>query len=199
MNFFACFDDIGSEITTRGIHPILADHCYRHLLFIRREPPLQPSLLCTMENNNWRPAQGETPSMEVPSSDWRSQLQPEARQRIVNKIMDTLRRHLPLAAPEGMTELKKIAVRFEEKIYAAAVNQSDYLRKISLKMLSMETMTQQNTPMNSQPGDNDESVCIPHHSTSLDGHSSNQEVPRYRLFQILLMLGEINRTLHIAW
>ncbi|PKU59179.1 Mediator of RNA polymerase II transcription subunit 15a [Dendrobium catenatum] len=37
--------------------------------------------------------------------------------------MDTLWRHLPVAAPEGMTELKKIAVRFEEKIYAAAVNQ----------------------------------------------------------------------------
>ncbi|KAI0512382.1 hypothetical protein KFK09_013021 [Dendrobium nobile] len=124
-----------------------------------------------MENNNWRPAQGETPSMEVPSSDWRSQLQPEARQRIVNKIMDTLRRHLPVAAPEGMTELKKIAVRFEEKIYAAAVNQSDYLRKISIKMLSMETKTQQNAPMNPQPGVNQNStetgsLAIPPHVNS---------------------------------
>ncbi|KAH0461193.1 hypothetical protein IEQ34_008768 [Dendrobium chrysotoxum] len=61
--------------------------------------------------------------------------------------MDTLRRHLPVATPEGMTELKKIAVRFEEKIYAAAVNQSDYVRKITLKMISMKTKTQHNTPM----------------------------------------------------
>lgn len=90
--------------------------------------------------------------MEAPSNDWRSQLQPDARQRIVNKIMDTLKRHLPVVGPEGMGELKKIALRFEEKIYSAAVNQSDYLRKISMKMLSMETKTQQNTSMNSQPG-----------------------------------------------
>ncbi|PKA57940.1 Mediator of RNA polymerase II transcription subunit 15a [Apostasia shenzhenica] len=103
-----------------------------------------------MDSNNWRPAQGEPPTMETPSADWRSQLQPEARQRIVNKIMDTLRRHLPVPVPEGMNELKKIAVRFEEKIYTAAVNQSDYLRKISLKMLSMETKTQQAAPINPQ-------------------------------------------------
>ncbi|KAG0471883.1 hypothetical protein HPP92_016429 [Vanilla planifolia] len=63
--------------------------------------------------------------MEVPSADWRSQLLPEARQGIVNKIMDTLRRHLPVAVPEGMNELQKIALRFEEKIYTVAVNQGD--------------------------------------------------------------------------
>lgn len=43
---------------------------------------------------------------------------------------------------EGLQELKKIAVRFEEKIYSAATSQSDYLRKISLKMLTMETKSQ---------------------------------------------------------
>ncbi|KAL0919842.1 hypothetical protein M5K25_011966 [Dendrobium thyrsiflorum] len=134
-----------------------------------------------MENNNWRPAQGETPSMEVPSSDWRSQLQPEARQRIVNKIMDTLRRHLPVAAPEGMTELKKIAVRFEEKIYAAAVNQSDYLRKISLKMLSMETKTQQNTPMNSQPGVNQNSTDTGSIAIPPQVNSQGQSLPQIPL------------------
>ncbi|KAG0470380.1 hypothetical protein HPP92_017080 [Vanilla planifolia] len=105
-----------------------------------------------MESNSWRPAQTEPPSMEVPSADWRSQLLPEARQGIVNKIMDTLRRHLPVAVPEGMNELQKIALRFEEKIYTVAVNQSDYLRKISLKMLSMESKTPQTAPMNPQSG-----------------------------------------------
>ncbi|CAH2080565.1 unnamed protein product, partial [Thlaspi arvense] len=38
-----------------------------------------------MDNNNWRPAQGGSePTMDT--GDWRTQLQPESRQRIVNKI-----------------------------------------------------------------------------------------------------------------
>ncbi|XP_072150439.1 uncharacterized protein [Setaria viridis] len=99
---------------------------------------------------NWRPTQGADPAAVAAAGgvdpnaaapaggDWRTQLQPEARSRIVNKIMETLKKHLPVSVPEGLSELQKIAVRFEEKIYTAATNQSDYLRKISLKMLSME-------------------------------------------------------------
>ncbi|CAO2211852.1 unnamed protein product, partial [Urochloa humidicola] len=112
---------------------------------------------------NWRPTQGADPTTVAAAGgvdpnaaapaggDWRTQLQPEARSRIVNKIMETLKKHLPVSVPEGLSELQKIAVRFEEKIYTAATNQSDYLRKISLKMLSMEsqTKTQQN-PGNAQ-------------------------------------------------
>ncbi|XP_031744497.1 mediator of RNA polymerase II transcription subunit 15a isoform X5 [Cucumis sativus] len=56
--------------------------------------------------------------------------------------METLKRHLPVSGQEGLSELRKIAVRFEEKIFTAATSQSDYLRKISLKMLTMETKTQ---------------------------------------------------------
>ncbi|KAI3434046.1 uncharacterized protein J3R85_006833 [Psidium guajava] len=78
--------------------------------------------------------------------DWRAQLAPEARVRIVNKIMDTLKRHLYISGPEGLQELNKIAVRFEEKIYAAATSQSDYLRKISLKMLTMATKSESTIP-----------------------------------------------------
>ncbi|KAJ0970384.1 hypothetical protein J5N97_023261 [Dioscorea zingiberensis] len=76
-----------------------------------------------MEGGGWRPAgQGDTGG-DPPAGDWRSQLQPESRQRIVNKIMETLQRHLPIPASEGLTELKKIAVRFEEKIHTAATSQ----------------------------------------------------------------------------
>ncbi|KAJ8633481.1 hypothetical protein MRB53_026817 [Persea americana] len=74
----------------------------------------------SMDTNNWRPPQGE-PSMD--GGDWRTQLMPESRHRIVNKIMETLKRHLPISGPEGLVELRKIAVRFEEKIYAAATSQ----------------------------------------------------------------------------
>ncbi|CAK9309347.1 unnamed protein product [Citrullus colocynthis] len=93
-----------------------------------------------MDTNNWRPTQAGEPGIEA--GDWRSQLQPDSRQRIVNKIMETLKRHLPVSGQEGLSELRKIAIRFEDKIYTAATSQSDYLRKISLKMLTMETKSQ---------------------------------------------------------
>ncbi|XP_010031032.2 mediator of RNA polymerase II transcription subunit 15a isoform X3 [Eucalyptus grandis] len=104
-----------------------------------------------MDNNNWRPTPpagvgGGGAEAALDGGDWRGQLPPESRDRIVNKIMETLKRHLPVSGPEGLQELKKIAVRFEEKIYTAATSQSDYLRKISLKMLTMETKSQNTIP-----------------------------------------------------
>ncbi|XP_057525962.1 mediator of RNA polymerase II transcription subunit 15a [Amaranthus tricolor] len=71
--------------------------------------------------------------------DWKNQLQLESRQRIITKIMETLKRHRPFSGEE-VKELRAIAARFEEKIYNTAISQSDYLRKISLKMLTMESM-----------------------------------------------------------
>ncbi|KAF8006482.1 hypothetical protein BT93_K0701 [Corymbia citriodora subsp. variegata] len=105
-----------------------------------------------MDNNNWRPTQpggmggGGGTEAALDGGDWRAQLPAESRERIVNKIMETLKRHLPVSGPEGLQELKKIAVRIEEKIYTAATSQSDYLRKISLKMLTMETKSQNTIP-----------------------------------------------------
>jgi len=40
--------------------------------------------------------------------------------------MEALKRHLPVSGPEGLQELKKIAVRMEEKIYTAAISQVLY-------------------------------------------------------------------------
>ncbi|KAK8641742.1 hypothetical protein V6N13_011120 [Hibiscus sabdariffa] len=108
-----------------------------------------------MDTNNWRPTPpGGENTMD--SGDWRTTLQPDSRQRIVNKIMDTLKRHLPFSGQEGLNELRKIAVRFEEKIFTAASSQSDYLRRISLKMLTMEIKSQStmsNTGNTSKPPD----------------------------------------------
>ncbi|XP_039026061.1 mediator of RNA polymerase II transcription subunit 15a-like isoform X2 [Hibiscus syriacus] len=108
-----------------------------------------------MDTNNWRstPPSGEPP---MDPGDWRAQLHPDSRQRIVNKIMDTLKRHLPFSGQDGLNELRKIAVRFEDKIFAAATSQTDYLRRISLKMLTMENKSQNaipNTGNNSKPPD----------------------------------------------
>ncbi|KAF4386189.1 hypothetical protein F8388_016441 [Cannabis sativa] len=118
-----------------------------------------------MDNNNWRSIQGGEPMID--NTDWRTQLQHDSRQRIVNKIMDTLKKHLPFSGQDGLLELKKIAERFEEKIYSAATSQSDYLRKISLKMLSMENKSQNNNaplppnPTNSRPTDPGSAVLPP--------------------------------------
>ncbi|KAL6989757.1 hypothetical protein U1Q18_015508 [Sarracenia purpurea var. burkii] len=89
-----------------------------------------------MDTNNRRPAPDE-PTLDT--GDWRAQLQPDSRQRIVNKILETFKKHLPFSGQEGLQEVKKIALRFEENIYTSATSQSDYLRKISLKILTMET------------------------------------------------------------
>ncbi|XP_062105542.1 mediator of RNA polymerase II transcription subunit 15a-like [Humulus lupulus] len=102
-----------------------------------------------MDNNNWRPIQGGEPMID--NTDWRTQLQHDSRQRIVNKIMGTLKTHLPFSGQDGLLELEKIAERFEEKIYSTATSQSDYLRKISLKMLTMENGSQNNNVPNPLP------------------------------------------------
>jgi len=70
------------------------------------------------------------------NNHWRSE---ERRQKIINKIVECLRRHCPQTGPDSMNELKKIALRFEEKVYTSATNQQDYLRRLSLKMLSLES------------------------------------------------------------
>ncbi|XP_073105961.1 mediator of RNA polymerase II transcription subunit 15a isoform X2 [Elaeis guineensis] len=100
-----------------------------------------------MDGNSCWLGQGEASAADAASGDWRTELQHESRQRIVNKIMDNLKRYLPISVPEGLKELKKIAVQFEEKIYNAATSQADYLKRIALKLLSMEAKTQ-HTPIN---------------------------------------------------
>ncbi|KAM2741148.1 hypothetical protein EV2_029752 [Malus domestica] len=74
--------------------------------------------------------------------DWRTQLQSESRHRIVAKIIETMKRHIPFDGPEGLRKIERIAVTFEENMYVGASSQSDYLRKISLTMLTMETKSQ---------------------------------------------------------
>ncbi|GKA80299.1 zinc finger, CCHC-type containing protein [Tanacetum coccineum] len=60
--------------------------------------------------------------------------------------METLKQNSPFLDQEGLQELKKIAVRFEEKAYTTATSQSDYFRTISLKMLIMEIRSQNHMP-----------------------------------------------------
>ncbi|KAG8364005.1 hypothetical protein BUALT_Bualt19G0081300 [Buddleja alternifolia] len=128
-----------------------------------------------MDSNNWRAAQGQVQipgqviggeavaAVGMEGGDWRTQLQPDFRQWILNKITETLKRHIPFAGEEGLQELKKIAVIFEERIYAAATSQLDYLRKISLKMIMIETKFQNPTAnfLQSNPASNSENPQDP--------------------------------------
>ncbi|KAF4369241.1 hypothetical protein F8388_022897 [Cannabis sativa] len=46
-----------------------------------------------MDTNNWRPIQGEEPTMDT--TDWRTQLQHDSRQRIVNKSLNMyIKKHM---------------------------------------------------------------------------------------------------------
>ncbi|XP_058780429.1 uncharacterized protein LOC131654042 isoform X2 [Vicia villosa] len=81
-----------------------------------------------MDTDNGIPNQG----------DWRSQLHPGSRQRIVNKIMEGLKKHVPVSGQEGLLELQNIAQMFEDKNFTVATSQSDYLKKIATRMLEFE-------------------------------------------------------------
>ncbi|CAK8535635.1 unnamed protein product [Lathyrus sativus] len=70
---------------------------------------------------------------------WRAQLHPGTREGIVNQIMNMLKRHRPVWDQEGLHQLQKIVQMFEEKNFIAATSESDYLRKITIKMFVMET------------------------------------------------------------
>ncbi|KAI3505711.1 hypothetical protein L1887_27900 [Cichorium endivia] len=76
------------------------------------------------------------------SGDWRSQLQADSRKRIMNRIMDTLRSHMQVYSDEGLQELRKIALSIEEKVFIAATSESDYMRKVCFKILTIETRSQ---------------------------------------------------------
>nr|XP_023926943.1 mediator of RNA polymerase II transcription subunit 15a-like isoform X3 [Quercus suber] len=103
----------------------------------------------------------------------------QIRQRIVNKILETLKRYFTVSGQEGLHVLRKIAIRFEEKIYTAATSQSDYLRKISLKMLTMETKSQNPLgnalPSNSAGNSNKSPDAASLDSTAQTGHANGAD------------------------
>ncbi|XP_047323091.1 mediator of RNA polymerase II transcription subunit 15a-like [Impatiens glandulifera] len=84
------------------------------------------------------------------SNNWKTQLHSDFRQRVVNKIIDNLKKHVSYPGQENFPGMEQLAVKFEEKTYVAATSQEDYLRKISMKMMSMETKSQ-NIVANSLP------------------------------------------------
>ncbi|XP_020523440.1 uncharacterized protein LOC18435042 isoform X3 [Amborella trichopoda] len=107
----------------------------------------------SMGNSTASNPTGEKPTYARLSTDndWRTKLSADSRQRIVNKILETLKRHFPAGDPIGLSVLTTIAAIFEEKIFTNAENQADYLGKISLKMLTLETESAMGNSTSSNP------------------------------------------------
>ncbi|XP_058728874.1 mediator of RNA polymerase II transcription subunit 15a-like [Vicia villosa] len=85
-----------------------------------------------MDSNN----QDSQPTLDT--IVWRPKVHPESRKKVVNKITDTLQKFLPVSGNEGLHELQTIAQKFEDKIYTVSRSPSEYLRKIAMKLLTME-------------------------------------------------------------
>ncbi|KAL3740250.1 hypothetical protein ACJRO7_021519 [Eucalyptus globulus] len=107
-----------------------------------------------MDNAGWRPmllppgggGGGGGAGGALDGGDWRAHLPPNSRERTVNKIMETLKRHIPVSGPEDLRKINRIAVKFEGNFYASATSRSYYLREISLKMLKMWIESQSTLP-----------------------------------------------------
>ncbi|CAN1810640.1 Mediator of RNA polymerase II transcription subunit 15a [Linum perenne] len=100
-----------------------------------------------MDGRNWNAAAapgGEEAAVD--GADWRASLKAGSRARVVNKIVEILTRHLPFHGRDGFEQLRKIAARYEQKVHTAATSQNDYVRRISLKMFTVENRSQSSMP-----------------------------------------------------
>ncbi|XP_010552438.1 PREDICTED: mediator of RNA polymerase II transcription subunit 15a-like isoform X2 [Tarenaya hassleriana] len=85
------------------------------------------------------------------ASDWRAKMPPDLRRKVLDTVMDKLKGHLPSSGSRDIDHLRQLAVRFEERTYLAASDQMDYLRKISVKMVTLGSKTQNAQSDNLQP------------------------------------------------
>ncbi|VVA27319.1 PREDICTED: mediator of RNA [Prunus dulcis] len=84
--------------------------------------------------------------------DWRTQFPADSRERVVNKIMNTLRKRFPSSDSEKcISEIKNIALKFEEKIYMVARNQKEYVMKIMSRLEAMVPSSSKSNPPYSGP------------------------------------------------
>ncbi|XP_042956549.1 mediator of RNA polymerase II transcription subunit 15a-like isoform X1 [Carya illinoinensis] len=83
--------------------------------------------------------------MEV--KEWRDRLSPESRERIVCRIMDILKKQIQSSGRDGLSQIKTLSENFEKKIYESATDENDYLKKISLKLLTVEEKLSQSNSL----------------------------------------------------
>ncbi|XP_068328471.1 mediator of RNA polymerase II transcription subunit 15a-like [Pyrus communis] len=69
--------------------------------------------------------------------NWRTKFPAESREKVVNKIISSLMKRFPFSEHEKhMSDYKRIAVNFEEKVYMVARDQQDYIMRIKSRLES---------------------------------------------------------------
>ncbi|KAM1781520.1 hypothetical protein ACFX11_040089 [Malus domestica] len=69
--------------------------------------------------------------------NWRTKFPAESREKVVNKIISSLMKRFPYSEHEKhMSDYKRIAVNFEEKVYMVARDQQDYIMRIKSRLES---------------------------------------------------------------
>lgn len=132
--------------------------------------------------SNWRHTQGEigvVGDSSMKSGDWRVQLQADSREKMVNRIMDAMKIHNKVSGNEGLQELKKVALSIEEKVFTAATTESDYMRKICFKILTIETGSQNPMPDANSASPSDPQNCM-RDSESVDTLDLDQTTNKYK-------------------
>ncbi|KAJ0253993.1 Mediator complex subunit 15 [Hirschfeldia incana] len=87
-------------------------------------------------NSNWKPnQQGRDSLASNNANDWRSQLEPDMRKKVILAIVEKLKIYYPTRHPN---ELKNTALSFEGKIHGVATDKDDYMRKIKGNIMSFD-------------------------------------------------------------
>ncbi|KAG6679979.1 hypothetical protein I3842_13G017100 [Carya illinoinensis] len=61
--------------------------------------------------------------------------------------MDILKKQIQSSGRDGLSQIKTLSENFEKKIYESATDENDYLKKISLKLLTVEEKLSQSNSL----------------------------------------------------
>nr|VDD38805.1 unnamed protein product [Brassica oleracea] len=87
-------------------------------------------------NSNWKPNQPGGDSLASNNAnDWRSQLPPDMRKKVILAIVEKVKIYCPTRHPN---DIKNTAFSFEGKIYAAATDKDDYMRTIKGNIMNFD-------------------------------------------------------------
>ncbi|XP_048638313.1 mediator of RNA polymerase II transcription subunit 15a isoform X2 [Brassica napus] len=133
------------SVSKRNIKPALKDKVASYERKIKRfvnmhmpTKPVQQGQLPQPQMQPVKQQSSQNGNLGINRGDWRALHPPSSRQKNVNTLLETLKKHVPYSGEEGIEELMRIAVSFEELIFNTAKNQMDYFCKLSLKMQSMK-------------------------------------------------------------
>ncbi|XP_056864070.1 mediator of RNA polymerase II transcription subunit 15a [Raphanus sativus] len=133
------------SVSKSNIMPALKDKVAFYekqiILFVnvyKESKPVQQGQLPQSQTQPMQQQSSQNGNVAINRGDWRALHPPGSRQKNVNTLLETLKKHVPYSGEEGIEELMRIAVSFEELIFNTAKNQMDYFCKITLKMQSIE-------------------------------------------------------------